>query len=308
MKFSKEVRKVLFWMPALFLFLLGLPGFSIEAGAASGKLKVYVVNYPLKYFAERIGGEYLKVVFPAPADIDPAYWNPDLQAIADYQKADLILLNGAGYAGWIEKYSLPRSKLVNTSKKFKDRYITTTGAVTHSHGPQGKHAHESIAFTTWIDFSLAAGQAQAIAKALGRKRPELRAAFQKNFAALEKDLLDLDGNIKSIVSSNPGRPLVASHPVYDYLAKRYGLNIQSVHWEPDEIPDEQQRLELQRILKQHPAKWMIWEGAPARESVEILKSLEMYSLVFDPCGNTPDNGNFLSVMQNNVKNLRKAFK
>ena len=67
----------------------------------------------------------------------------------------------AGYAKWINKVSLPRSKLVNTSKKFTDRYIRTEGAVTHSHGPKGEHAHEDVAFTTWIDFNLAAKQARA---------------------------------------------------------------------------------------------------------------------------------------------------
>ena len=34
--------------------------------SASGTLSVYVVNYPLKYFAERIGGERVEVHFPAP--------------------------------------------------------------------------------------------------------------------------------------------------------------------------------------------------------------------------------------------------
>ena len=108
-----------------------------QNSSASEPLRVYVVNYPLKYFAERIGGDNIQVVFPAPQDVDPAYWTPDLATIGAYQQADLILLNGAGYAGWIDKVSLPRAKLVNTSKKFQDRIITIKGAVTHSHGPGG---------------------------------------------------------------------------------------------------------------------------------------------------------------------------
>ena len=42
----------------------------------SGPLVVYTVNYPLAYFAERIGGEAVEVHFPAPPDEDPAYWEP----------------------------------------------------------------------------------------------------------------------------------------------------------------------------------------------------------------------------------------
>ena len=42
---------------------------------------VYTVNYPLAYFCERIGGKHIEVVFPAPQDIDPAFWTPDKKTI-----------------------------------------------------------------------------------------------------------------------------------------------------------------------------------------------------------------------------------
>ncbi len=59
---------------------------------------VYTVNYPLYYFASRIAGDAAEVVFPVPEDVDPAFWMPGTEEIAAFQKADLILLNGAGYA------------------------------------------------------------------------------------------------------------------------------------------------------------------------------------------------------------------
>ena len=280
---------------------------SIAKGDQQGKLTVYVVNYPLKYFAQRIAGDHATVEFPAPPDGDPAFWIPDTQTIASYQQADLILLNGATYAKWADKVSLPQSKLVNTSAKFKDQYIILKGVVTHSHGPGGEHAHEGTAFTTWIDFDLASKQARAIADAFSRKKPDQGDTFQKNYTALEKDLLAIDQDIKTIVSKNQSQPLIASHPVYDYFAKRYGLNIKSVHWEPDETPNAEQWAELQNILKEHLAQWMIWEGDPIKEPVEKLKEQGINSLVFDPCGNVPDTGDFLSAMQKNVKNLELAF-
>ena len=43
-------------------------------------------------------------------------------------------------------------------------------------------------------------------------------------------------------------------------------------------------------------------------SVDKLKTLGVDSLVFDPCGNVPEQGDFLTVMRSNVDNLRKAFK
>ena len=180
--------------------------------------------------------------------------------------------------------------------------------MTHSHGVKGKHAHESLAFTTWLDLTLAVRQAEAIAAAMGRKRPELRDIFQANYATLASELKALDQDIQAIVSKEPSAPLIVSHPVYDYFAGRYGLNIVSVHWEPDQVPGEDQWRELKAILKQHPAKWMIWEGEPVQASVDRLKTHGVGSLVFNPCGNVPEQGDFLTIMRQNVENLRSAFK
>lgn len=289
------------------IVVLVLMTVSSSAGNSAGKLSVYVVNYPLKYFAERIGGEHVTVVFPAPANVDPAYWVPDVNIIAAYQQADLILLNGDGYAKWIEKATLPRSKMINTSKQFRDQYIRSEVSVTHSHGPQGEHAHEDLAFTTWLDFRLASLQAEAIASALIRKKPDTRQFFEKNLDKLKNDLLSLCSALREIVRKNPSQPLTASHPVYDYLARGYGLNLKSVHWEPNETPNTEQWVALQKLLPGHPAKWMIWEGPPKKETVERLKSLGINSLVYDPCGNAPQEVDSLQVMHRNVENLKRAF-
>jgi zinc transport system substrate-binding protein len=289
------------------IFIVSFPNISHSASDGSGKLTIYVVNYPLKYFAERIAGDRAEVVFPAPADIDPAYWMPDAETISKYQQADLILLNGANYAKWAKKVSLSRSKLVNTSAKFKNRYTTTETVVTHSHGGQGAHAHESLAFTTWLDFDLAAKQAKTIMQALSRKKPEAKDIFKKNYAVLEQELLALDSEMMRIAEKRPSPPLVASHPVYDYLARRYKLNIKSEHWEPDELPDADQWLAFAKMLKKHPAKWLIWEGEPIEDSVEKLKTMGVESLVFGPCSNIPNSGDFISTMQQNIENLKLVF-
>ena len=103
--------------------------------------KVYVVNYPLQYFAERIAGDQVSVVFPAPPDGDPAFWNPDVETIAAFQAADLILVNGATYAKWLKTASLPKSKMVDTSRSFAADYIEIKDDAVHSHGPEGEHSH-----------------------------------------------------------------------------------------------------------------------------------------------------------------------
>ena len=105
----------------------------------------------------------------------------------------------------------------------------------------------------------------------------------------------------------PAQPFVASHPVYDYFARRYGLNIQSVLWEPEEFPSIEQWARLEGLLRAHPAKWMIWEGAPRPDAVQRLQAMGIGSVVFDTCGNVPEGGDFMTIMRANVGNLRRAF-
>jgi zinc transport system substrate-binding protein len=290
---------------SLLMFTLPL---SVAGALNSGKPTVAVTNYPLKYFAERIGGDHTEVIFPIPADVDPAFWNPDPTGVLAFQSADVILLNGASYSKWLDKVTLPRRKLVNTSQLFKDRYIQIQDVTTHRHGPQGKHAHAGLAFTTWIDFQQAIQQAEAVLKALVNLHPQYEKPFDTNFSDLKNDLLALDRRLEQIVANNRAQPLVASHPIYDYLARRYDLHIRSVLWEPNDVPSAQQWVELETILKDYPSTWMMWEGDPHPESVARLQLMGIKSAVFDPVENIPEHGDFLSNMRQNIENLKPVFR
>jgi len=283
-------------------------GVAPTAGSeAVGRLAVFAVNHPLQYFAQRIGGDRVEVGFPAPADVDPAYWSPDPDTVAAYQGADLILLNGAGYARWVQRASLPQARLVDTSAGFQDRLIPLEETVTHSHGPTGGHTHEGFAFTTWLDPSLAILQARAVKDAFAKARPDQEAAFRRGFEALETDLRDLDRRLGTAAGAIGESFLLFSHPVYQYLIRRYGLNGLSVHWEPDQFPSEVMWRELEEILATHPAQWLVWEAEPIDATLQRLETMGVGSLVYAPCASAPGEGNFLAVMRENAAGLREVF-
>ena len=261
------------------------------------------MNYPLKYFATRIGTEHIQVEFPVPSDVDPAFWTPAPETLAEFQSAELILLNGAGYAKWIDIVSLPQSKLVVTSESFEDSYIEVSDAVKHSHGPSGEHDHVGTAFTTWLDPELAIKQAQSVERTLSRLLPDKSDEFAKNYAQLEGDLAMVNESIGGILDGYEGR-LIFSHPVFQYLQRRYKLDAKSVHWEPDEFPSTSQWQEFETLLESHPAKWMIWEAEPHRDSVARLSQLGVGSITFEPCGNIPSQGDYLKMMLRNAEALK----
>lgn len=289
-----------------FVRIFALLAFASAGAHAQSPVSVFTVNYPLAYFAERIGGSTVKVTFPVPRDVDPAFWNPDTAAVQAYQKADLILLNGADYARWVKRVSLPRRKTVDTSRTFRERYVGIVEATTHSHGPAGAHAHNGTAFVTWLDPTQAIEQARAVRDAFARGRPAAKAQFETGFTELEQSLQALDADLQAAFAPLAGEPLLASHPVYQYLARRYGLDVASVTWEPDEVPGAAEWRALDEALKSRPVRWMLWESTPRREIASRLKALGVRVIVFDPTPNVPDAGDFLDVMRQNLLNVRAA--
>jgi len=154
---------------------------------------------------------------------------------------------------------------------------------------------------------IAAGQARVVFDSLVRLRPENESDYRECLHELEKDLGELDTRLKVVAERIGNQPLLFSHPVYQYLVRGYGLNGRSVHWEPDEIPGDDQWRELFELLGTHNAGWMIWEDEPLPEAASRLGSMGIESLVFSPCGNRPAEGSFVSVMMENVLVLERAF-
>jgi zinc transport system substrate-binding protein len=284
-----------------------LNGCSKEEKPSSNKSKkIYASNYPLSYFAERICGNPQTLIFPE-IDGDPAFWEPSISDIAAMQEADVVLVNGATYEKWMDKVSLAKGRVIDTSASFRDRYISTEYAQTHSHGPTGEHSHAGTAFTTWIDFTQAVQQAEATKDTLISAQIGPKEKLEDNYEQLKSQLLSVDASIEAITKGNSEVLLFASHPVYQYFARRYQLNIKSVLWETDGLPDEAMWKELEKLHHEHRAAWMIWEDEPLPKSVKRLDEMGIQSVVFNPCGNRPEQGDFMTAMRSNLENLRLIF-
>jgi zinc transport system substrate-binding protein len=305
-------HRLLPWlMPILFVGCAKEPT-DVPSASTSGPLTVYVDNYPMEYFTTRVAGPLAKVILPVPPGRDPAYWKPKEDDVRAIQSADLVVLNGAEYSQWSKLVTLAPSKVVDASRSFKNRFLYIEDAVVHSHGPEGEHSHAGLSSFTWLDFDQAILQAKAIAKAIARLRPEASVDIEQRLASLEKDLATLRDRLQKLAAEKQG-PLLASHPVYDYLARHAGWNLKSVHWEPDELPGDDGWAELNKLLENHPAKWMIWEGPPLDETAQRLAALGIQTIVFDTLAGRPkptsaSKADFLALMSENLDQVERMYR
>ncbi|HEC43845.1 MAG TPA: zinc ABC transporter substrate-binding protein [Bacteroides sp.] len=266
------------------------------------QITVAVTNYPLFFFTQQIAGDKFEVLFPVPGDIDPAFFEPGAEVVSTYQSAEIIFINGAGYESWVDKVSLPQRRIVNTTAMVSDQYIQEKG-MSHSHGPDGEHDPAETAFTTWLDQSIALEQAKLIYETLKNSYPESSQIFDSDFKKLETELMSLDKQMEEAFSSWANASVSASHPVYQYLGARYGLHIHSEHWEPEQNVDPDVVKIFIESLHHNDSQLMLWEGDPHPETRKLLEEANIKIVVFLPCGNKPEQGDYLTVMKQNLKKL-----
>lgn len=267
----------------------------------TGRPQIFTTFYPTQYFAQRLAGTFADVHCPVPDGEDPIFWMPDEATIERYQGADLIVLNGAAFEKWVDKVSLPTSRVVETAKPFEDSWIRYENAVVHQHGPEGAHSHEGIDGHTWIAPARAAEQVRALAKALRNRWPQWSDAVDEGEKALLSDLDSLDSSFKHFAENWGDRPLLASHPAYNYWAAQYGLKVVNVTLDPEKAPDENEIAAVATAIAGKEGGVLLWESEP----VDGGKAFDgvVKSMVFAPCEMRGEDGDYLEAMKANAMRL-----
>ena len=291
----------------LTLFGLSLPGCGEQQTPTQQQTKaapfIVAINAPLQYFAQRLLGDEVEIRMLAPGGTDPAQWQPNVDEVLQLQRAELVLLNGAGYSPWLSKVSISDRQLVNTSDSATGQWIELDKQVTHSHGPGGKHAHSGYAFTTWMDMSLARIQAEAVSTALSEHWPDQGETIADKLGTLQADIDALDAGYREQAKRLARRPLIFSHPVYQYFERRYGMSGQSLHWEPETMPSREQWQLLENITVADTL--FIWEGEPSQEISNRLSEMGVSVVVVDPAAN-PTGRDWIIVQRENLTSLQQV--
>ncbi len=282
------------------------------SGTAKRRAKpnVFTTFLPTTYFAKRIGGDAAVVICPVPGNADPIFWDPDDASLVRYQdESDLIVVNGAEFEKWVLSVSLPENRIVDTAKGFKDRFVTFEGGGdAHSHGDGSTHAHEGLDGHTWVDPLLSIMQAEAIHAALVRTWPEYRATYDAGLASLVADLRKLHDAFTSLGPVTDGQHLYASHPAYNYLAKRYGWPIVNLDLDPKEVPDAKTMADIRKRLGEKAGTYLLWEGEPTPEVAKAVSDATgLKNATVSPCETDEDGADYLARMIANIEVLKGVF-
>ena len=292
---------------------LGLLFVALLAGCGGGEPGVHdpdldpvvmTTFYPTTWMAERISGGLVEVRCPLPAEEDPIFWQPDRDTLAAYQSAALIVINGAGFEKWVDGASLPPSRVIDTAKGFEDQWLEYEGTTTHSHGAEGEHTHSGLDGHVWLDPLLAQEQAAAILGGMVAAFPEHEEGFRANHRGLHDALGELHVALSELATRLDDANVLASHPAYNYIARRYSFEVTSFDLDPAEPLRTEDREALKAALRPDRTNLLLWEGEPAEEDGGLDGLVGVH---LSPCEQPPEEGDYLGVMQDNVEFLRGAL-
>lgn len=279
-----------------------------EQAAEEGPRLVVVVNYPLQFIVESLVGPEFQILNPVPPDEDPETWLPGDATIQTIQQADLIITNGADFADWVKKLSLPRSKVLRTSLAIKDALITVPDFEVHSHGTGGAHSHAGTVAFFWLDPRLMARQAEAIAERLIKLDPESEKTIRANLEKLNVSLKPLNQQLDQIQEEYPGLHWYSRRPVYQYLAKRCDWTMHHLHWKSNSKPNQEDWERLKTLQEQQKLSLMLCETEPDEELASKLAEQGIAVFTLNPLTVAPAQGDYVSNMQQQLTHLQTFLK
>lgn len=196
----------------LFAAILGGPFFAVPCRAEV--IRAFVSIPPQAYFVERIGGDYVRVeALVGPGD-SPATYEPTPRQVAELENADVYFRIGTPFENTFVKKiarTLPDLHIVDTRRNVELRFFRKSGA------RQVADPH------IWLDPLRVKTQARTICESLSTFAPSLSKTFERNLHSFQRDLDQLDQQIRAVLSPVQPRKILVFHPAFGYFCDNYGL-------------------------------------------------------------------------------------
>jgi len=285
------------------------------------KIDIYTTVYPLSYFAERIGGDYVNVSSIYPPGTNEHTFEPtqqDMMALAD---ADLFFYIGLGLEGFVEnaKNTLKNEnvKLVATSETIPEDMLHASAEEEHEeegHEHEHEHSHGDIDPHIWLSPILAQDLALSVKEELIAALPEQEQVFNENYEQLITDLQSLDQQFKDLASDAKTKTFFVSHASFGYIAKTYGLEqiaIAGINSQSE--PSQKELAEIVDQAEMLQVSYILFEQNVSSKLSTVIQNevgadaLELHNLSVLTEDDIKKKENYLTLMERNINTLQHAL-
>jgi zinc/manganese transport system substrate-binding protein len=194
---------------------------SCSPAFSQDQIKVVATFSIIADFVKNVGGDRIALHSLVGPSGDAHVYNPTPADAKTVAGAKVVILNGLGYEGWLERLiraSGTKAKPVVASNGIKPRR-SGTQAGGHGHGQFDPHAWQSVGNVKIYVAN--------IRDALAAADPAGKAIYEANAAAYLAKLDDLEKEVQEAVARIPAerRRIVTTHNAFGYFADAYGVEM-----------------------------------------------------------------------------------
>ena len=299
------------------------------------KLSIYTTVYPLQYFAERIGGEYVDVssIYPPGANEHTfEQTQKDMMTLAD---ADLFFYIGLGLEGFVEKakntLANEHVKLVATADHVSEEQLHISTGHVHSEGEEDEHHHEAESHEeashslidhtghghdshVWLSPVISQDLAAVIKAELIAAMPEQEALFTENYEALIAELKELHADFEAMAAQTTQKTFFVSHAAFGYIAGHYGFTqVPVAGLNSQSEPSQKELTKIVDLAKDENIQYIFFEQNVSSHLTEVIQnevganSLILHNLSVLTADDIKNGETYFTLMKKNMEALKTAL-
>ena len=296
-------------------FSLALMAFAAPARAAEPVRAVATFSI-LADLVRQVGGAHVAVSSLVGPDADAHGYSPAPGDSRTLARADIVVINGLGFEGWIErlvKASGAKAALVVASKGVAT--IPGRHEHTHDHAPGAPDTDQAAVPHAWQSIANVKVYVANIRDGLSTVDPAHAADYAANAASYLDRLDALDAEVRAAIAGIPPehRRVITTHDAFGYFSAAYGLRFiapQGVSTDSEASPRDVAKIIRQIRRDRIPAVFLETIADPrlmeqvARESGAKIGGKVYSDALSGPAGPATT---YLDMMRTNLRAFREAL-
>ena len=244
------------------------------------------------------GAEVSSLVGP---DADAHVFEPTPSAARRVAQADLVVINGLGFEGWIER-------LIKISG-FQGPLVVASQGITPRRAGRGIDPH------AWQDLGLTRRYVATLSAALSRRWPAAQGELAQRQQEYLQRISALEAQVRQQLGQIPRaqRRVVSSHDAFGYFADAYGVDFFAPQgWNTDSEPSAAAVARLVRQIRQQQLRAVFVENISAARLVQQIAHEggavvggRLYSDALSAPGGAADS--YLKMFAHNARVLTEAL-
>ncbi|RIL70648.1 ABC transporter substrate-binding protein [Staphylococcus devriesei] len=282
------------------------------------KMNIYTTVFAFESFTKQIGGKYVNVDTIYPPGADTHTYEPSQREMINIAKSDLFIYSSDNLDSVAKKITKSMNndnmKLAVAEGLNHDELLDED----HDHDEHGHehHSHEEGSHDphVWLDPVLDKQMSEKIKNDLVKRDPNHKAYYEQNYKQLNKDLTDLDKELKRITANPKRDKVVISHDSLGYLAHRYHFEQEGVSGMNNEEPSQKGILALVKNINNTKQPYILYEQNITSKITDIIRDetnaepVRFNNLsVLSKSQANDESLTFQSIMKENIHSLDKAL-